>query len=58
MKKIMQCLFYVGTIFYSAISIRDGEPQLAMWLLLVLVLTELDQIHDTIKTNKSKGDAS
>jgi hypothetical protein len=49
MTKIAFKWFYIVAITISLVASIQDKWQLAIWLNLLLILIELDQIHDTLK---------
>jgi len=49
MKKFIFNGFFIVTIALSLVALIQEKWPLAIWLALLLILIELDQIHDTLK---------
>lgn len=54
MKKIAFNGFYIVAITVSLVAAIQEKWQLAIWFVLLLILIEIDQLHDTLKAKEPK----
>jgi hypothetical protein len=49
MKKIVFDVFFIITLMASLVAVLGEKWEQAIWLVLVLIVIEVDQVHDTLK---------
>ena len=51
MKRFIFNVFWVVAAFFSLVAMYTDRFGVAIWFLLVLIIIQLDEIHDTLKAH-------